>query len=75
MIKVPFEFNVWYRHRGNNKYIPARVDNALKAGNDIFVRYRNGHIVRGTGFVNLLDVWMHFKDNWDIMAYKIMEKK
>lgn len=75
MIKVPFEFGVWYRHRGNTKYIPARVDVALKAGNDIFVRYRNGHIVRATEIVNVLAVWMCFKDNFDIMAYQIMEKK
>lgn len=76
MIKVPFEFNVWHRHRGNTKYIPARVHNALQAGHKIRIRYRNGdmsaiveHIVKCPA------VWTHLVDDDDIMAYQIVEKK
>ena len=75
MIKVPFEFGVWYRHRGNTKYIPARVDAALKEGHQIFVRYRNGHVVNATVGAGYRWLWGHSAGEYDIMAYQIVEKK
>lgn len=76
MIIVPFEFDVWYRHRGNTKYIPARVHNALQAGHRILVRYRDGDTAFGIkGFLEKSSVWNHIPNDDDIMAYQIVEKK